>query len=43
MAVTKRIAILEDDPAQLALLQSWLNEAGYYYQLFQDGASLLRA
>jgi DNA-binding response OmpR family regulator len=39
----KRIAILEDDPAQAELLQSWLKEAGFSYQLYTNGKSLTRA
>jgi len=39
----KRIGILEDDPAQAALLQSWLEEVGVLYQFFQDGETLKKA
>ena len=41
--IKKRIAILEDDPAQAELLKTWLKEVGYSYQLFVDGKSLFRA
>lgn len=39
----KRIAVLEDDPAQAELLQSWLEEAGCVHLLYQDGKSMLQA
>jgi len=39
----KRIAILEDDPAQAELLQSWLEEASYTFFLYPNGKSILQA
>ena len=37
-----RIAILEDDPDQAAILNAWLDQAGYRCRIFSSGAEYLR-
>jgi len=37
-----RIALLEDDPDQAAILNAWLGEAGYRCRTFTSGAEYLR-
>ena len=38
-----RIALLEDDPSQIELLQNWLTEAGHKSQAFKSSAELVRS
>lgn len=38
-----RIALLEDDPSQIELLQNWLTEAGHKTQAFRSSAELVRS
>lgn len=37
-----RIALLEDDPDQAAILNAWLSEAGYRCHIFSSGTDYLR-
>ena len=37
-----RIAILEDDPDQLALLKRWVVEDGHDVHAFQDGREIMK-
>ena len=37
-----RIAVLEDDPTQATIMQSWLVEAGHECLLFETGQQLIR-
>ena len=38
-----RIAVLEDNPSDATLLESWLDAAGHQYQLFGTAGELLKA
>lgn len=43
MATSMRIALVEDDPHQAQLMESWIGEAGFSSRIYNDGNGFLKS